>query len=229
MSSKNIAYTEEYREQRREWDYLFEDKYLNKRMNKKFKDFICADGKYTIKFQRYDDPTYNNGKSNYAKYGSILTVFNDKDEYLFEQKSCHYRSFFRYIEHANGNEYLLFAIDLYGYSILNLNTLEVYHYMPEEVLIGGETFIWSKAFYSGTNKIAVEGCYWACDNEFEIYDFSEPERLPYQLLVKHEDLEPEYNNWLNPIGWVTPDEFAYDEIIYHKDGKFEKIRKSVKC
>jgi len=44
-----------------------------------------------------------------------------------------------------------------------------------------------------------------------------------------ESSEPEYNNWLSLIGWVTPDEFAYDETIYQADGKSEKIRKSVKC
>ena len=218
MNSRNIAYTAEYQKQRAEWDYLFQDEYLS---NNIANSPVFAEGRYKVTFKNYFDP---NGTP-YAKYGVLMTVYNEQGEKLFEQKNCHYKRFCSYVKHENGNEYLLFAIDLYGYSCLNLTTLDVYHYMPEEVLAGGETFIWTNVVYSGTDKIAVEGCYWACDHEFEIYDFSEPEELPYKQLVKHEDLEPEYDNWLNPSGWATSDEFSYEETC---GATGEKVTKSVK-
>jgi len=123
--------------------------------------------------------------------------------------------------------YIFFPLDLYGYSILNLTTQTAYHYVPE-VSTGGETFIWTDVAYSGTDKIAVEGCYWACPYKFEIYDFTEPEKLPYPLLFRQEDIEPDNMNELEFDGWVSPNEYAYVEEIKIDERTYENVRKSVK-
>lgn len=59
--------------------------------------------------------------------------------------------------------------------------------------------------------------------EFEIYDFSEPERLPYKLLILHEDLEPQYDHWLSPVGFISYNEYSYHEVVWE-----EKTYKTIK-
>ena len=218
MNSKNIAYTEEYQKRVEVLDYLFHDEFLEDICEHTF-----ADGRWRVVGKTYFDQL-----APLALRTKFLEIYNHKNKLIFEQKCYDDRRFPSYVLHANGMEYLFFSLDLYGYSILNLTTLKVYHYMPEEVLTGGETFIWTNVIYSGIDKIVAEGCYWACDHEFEIYDFNVPENLPYQLLIKHEDLDPEYNHTLEPVGWTSPDEYAYDEHIRVDECAYEKVRKSVK-
>ena len=65
------------------------------------------------------------------------------------------------ISHANGNHYLVFREDLYGYSVLEVETGRTMHYIPEKSWpldggIGQETFIWTNAAYdSSTSLLAV--------------------------------------------------------------------------
>lgn len=84
------------------------------------------------------------------------------------------------IHHANGEKYLIFRQDLYGYSVLNLETLEDFHYFPEEAFPQekekfSETFIWTDVFYSSKNNLlAVIGCFWACPSSVILLDFTDP-------------------------------------------------------
>jgi len=215
---KNIAYTKEYQFRNEAYDYLFCDEFLEETNEHNF-----ADSRWRVITKTYVDKL-----APLALRTQLLEVYSHKNKLIFEQKCYDDRHSPFYILHANGMEYLFFWLDLYGYSIFNLTTRTAYHYIPEEVLAGGETFIWTDITYSGTDKIVAEGCFWACDHEFEIYDFSAPEKLPYKLLVKHEDLEPDYNNWLKPVGWVSSGEYAYDEHIVENGKTAKKVRKSVK-
>ena len=69
--------------------------------------------------------------------------------------------------HSNGKHYLVFRIELYGYSILEVETRKEMHYVPtcvhpEEGEYVEEVFIWTSADYdSGSNLLAVTGCIWA--------------------------------------------------------------------
>lgn len=75
-------------------------------------------------------------------------------------------------EHSDGNLYFLYHKELYGYSVLNLATLENMDYVPDT---NEETFIWCKASYNKfNNMIAVDGCYWACPSTVILADFSNP-------------------------------------------------------
>lgn len=84
------------------------------------------------------------------------------------------------IHHANGEKYLIFRQDLYGYSVLNLETLEDFHYLPEEAFPQekekfSETFIWTDVSYSSKNNLlAVIGCFWACPSSVILLDFTDP-------------------------------------------------------
>ena len=86
--------------------------------------------------------------------------------------------FYRVIHHSNGREYLIFRQDLYGYSVLDLESGESLRFYPEASLGGKgfrETFIWTDVMYNTvTNVLAVDGCYWACPYSLHLFDFAEP-------------------------------------------------------
>ena len=117
------------------------------------------------------------------------------------------------ISHANGNRYLIFREDLYGYSVLEVETGRTVHYIPERSwpLDGGqaeETFIWTGAAYDpGTNLLAVSGCYWACPNGTLLLDFSDPLA------------EQDWGQWLEVQDAVDPDYGRYDGIELERFGE----------
>lgn len=124
--------------------------------------------------------------------------------------------FYRLLPHANGNHYLVFREDLYGYSVLEVETGRTMHYIPEKSwpLDGRqeETFIWTGVAYdAATNLLAVWGCYWACPNSMVFLDFSDPlsEQDCGCWVEMHEIMDPDYDlfddidmiNW-NVRGWT---------------------------
>lgn len=125
--------------------------------------------------------------------------------------------FYTLIAHANGNHYLIFREDLYGYSVLEVETGQTAHYIPEKSWPldgrqGEETFIWTNAAYNPeSNLLAVWGCYWACPGSMVFLDFSAPlEEQDCDCWVEmHEVMDPDYDlfddirlvNW-NIRGWA---------------------------
>lgn len=121
------------------------------------------------------------------------------------------------ISHANGKHYLVFREDLYGYSVLEVETGRTMHYIPEKSWPldgrqGEETFIWTNVAYdAATNLLAVWGCYWACPNSMVFLDFSDPlsEQDCGCWVEMHEIMDPDYDlfddidmiNW-NVRGWT---------------------------
>ena len=53
MKSNNVAYSQEYREYRKKFEYVFQDRY-KKEVNK----IALLDGKYTIQITSYTDDSY---------------------------------------------------------------------------------------------------------------------------------------------------------------------------
>jgi hypothetical protein len=63
-----------------------------------------------------------------------------------------------WIEHADGNEYLLCGEDYQGYSVINLTAGRCTAYFPEEGY-KGRGFCWTAAFPSPDRRVlAVDGC-----------------------------------------------------------------------
>lgn len=113
--------------------------------------------------------------------GEICRLYKN-DEFVFEWKNIDGRSrMISIIDHSDGNKYLLFDEDLYGYSVLNLDTLECSRYMPNESYGEDdfdETFIWCEPHYDiNSNLLAVEGCFWAAPYSVIVLDFSEPMKI----------------------------------------------------
>jgi len=105
------------------------------------------------------------------------------DNHIVVDIKRNYSTFWHtWINHPNGKKYMLCGEDYQGYSIVNLTDGTYKFYFPEEGF-KGSGFCWITATPSPSGKLlAVEGCVWACPYEILIFDFSEPDVLPYKLL-----------------------------------------------
>ncbi|MCI8303727.1 MAG: hypothetical protein HFF52_03770 [Lawsonibacter sp.] len=150
------------------------------------------------------------------------------------------------ISHANGNQYLVFREDLYGYSVLEVETGENLHYIPEKSWpldgrMGQETFIWTGADYDPeTNLLAVWGCYWACPGSMVFLDFSNPlsEQDCSCWVEMHEMIDPDYElfdeielvRW-NVRGWTgfrctsAVEDTSWEEELVPREKILDAVRK----
>lgn len=93
-----------------------------------------------------------------------------------------------WVQHANGNEYLLCGEDYQGQTVVNLTAGTVEHFFPDSGF-AGFGFCWTAAYPSSDSEIiAVDGCYWACPYEVVFFDFSRPDELPYREYFRVGDL-----------------------------------------
>lgn len=98
--------------------------------------------------------------------------------------------FLELIEHQNGKEYLIFRKDLYGYSVMDIESQQTVDFIPKKsfmplgsTVIEEETFICCSADYNKHNNLlVVEGCYWACAYDFEFYDLTNPMNPPFPVI-----------------------------------------------
>ena len=116
-----------------------------------------------------------------------------------------------WVEHPNGNEYLLYGEDYQGYSVVNLSSTSYQTYFPEEGH-KGFGFCWA-AVYPSPDKLtlAVDGCYWGGPTEIVFYDFQTPDRLPYKELGR------EGKNLVEAVGWLNNETFQAEcELTFRK-------------
>ncbi|MCL2528280.1 MAG: hypothetical protein FWE42_07660 [Defluviitaleaceae bacterium] len=79
------------------------------------------------------------------------------------------------VTHSNGRKYLAYKEDLYGYSVLELETKKIFKYFPTASWKGGETFIVTDIHYNPSNDIvAAGGCYWACPTGVFLFEIKDP-------------------------------------------------------
>ncbi len=172
----NYYGSEEYNQLIKELDKLVYSKCnLTKETSKK-----VLDDNYSIKYYYYKDLDSN-------KDGEICRLYKD-DDLVYEWKNIYGKSrFATIINHSDSNKYLVFDEDLYGYSVLNLKTLDCIHYIPSESRLDNkETFIWCNVNYNQKNNLlVVSGCYWATSYSLIVLDFTKPMEII------------EYSNWLN--------------------------------
>lgn len=177
-TDKNVAYTYEYLEHRREFDSIFESP------EEPYDSIVLGNGKYHVEIFQYTGTVF------IKRFGTLLdhsvlrlSVRDKENDILAEIKAIDNHEFITLVEHQNGLDYLLYRTELYGYSVLELVTGKSVDYIPESSFTGGEeTFIWVDIKYCPLNNLlVVDGCYWACPFEFEFYDFSNPMDLPLPL------------------------------------------------
>ncbi|MDE7361026.1 MAG: hypothetical protein K2N38_03730 [Oscillospiraceae bacterium] len=145
-------------------------------------------------------------------------------------------TFFDIIRHSNGHRYFPFHIDLYGISYLDVDSGEVYHYIPEGYEHDadrdfGESFIITDIHYDPrTNLIAYGGCYWAGPSDVMVGDFSEPLNFEPYLVSTTRFIDPEHDEcWdinfsrFEEKGIVVHDKYKTEFFI-----EFDKIRQRMK-
>lgn len=146
---RNVAYTSEYKEYRNKLKFVFNDKYLHNIETRMLTQDL------SLEIHSYQDLSQSNYP--YIVHCTTAYVINKKEEIVYSTQNINDdAAFFDFVEHKNGKKYLIFRIDLYGYSILDLSTMEDYHYIPEESFNGGETFIWAATHYNkATNLLLI--------------------------------------------------------------------------
>ena len=111
-----------------------------------------------------------------------------------------------WVEHPNGNEYMLCGEDYQGYSLVNLTREICRVYFPEEGYLGFG-FCWTAAHPSPDKMVlAVVGCVWAGPYEVIFYDFRTPDQLPYTELGRVSHLA-------GCEGWLDNENFALTQEV----------------
>ncbi|MBK5145659.1 hypothetical protein I2494_18455 [Budviciaceae bacterium BWR-B9] len=177
MDMTNIACTEKYQTQRKEQETIF----------------TAANFQDSEVIQL--SPEYRIEKNTYAQHNTSATentLLNSKNDIIYRYRNLDDSGdFCKLITHSNGNLYLVFRIELYGYSVFNITENKAFHYIPEE----NETFIWTDILYNPLNNIlVVSGCFWACPFGIHILNFSEP-MIETTWVDIHKELEDGYDKY----------------------------------
>jgi hypothetical protein len=89
------------------------------------------------------------------------------------------RCFYAWVSRA-GRDYLLFAEDLEGQTVIDLTSGQMASFSSPD-----DSFIWAEFYPSpDRTKLAVVGCYWACPYQVTVYDFHDPLSLPLPTLAE---------------------------------------------
>jgi predicted protein tyrosine phosphatase len=93
-------------------------------------------------------------------------------------------------------EYLLCGEDYQGYNVIELESgLNTFTFPPEAY--DGRGFCWTAVRPSPDGKtLAVDGCYWACEAELVLIDFSDPMGSPLPEKRRFDHLKT-MGDWLN--------------------------------
>ena len=202
----NAFDTLHYQEQRRCFSAVFAPDYLSDRLERTTR---LEDG-LTVQTRYYNGMPPS---CRYQIHASENTLLDGDRKALYRWQNLNDSGdFCRLIHHRNGNRYLVFRCDLYGYSVLELETGRDSHYLPlesepEKQADFRETFLWTGAeYHRESGLLAVPGCYWACPNGTLLLDFSDPLE------------EQDWAEWLDIQSVVDPDLDEYDDIDLERFG-----------
>lgn len=143
MNTENIAHEKRYRDWRAQYDAMFAPE---NRSPQQDEQFPLTDG-YSIRSKAYI-------------YDGDLHLCGSESELLDNEGKVRYAwrnldtdgEFCSLFRHHNGKHYLIFRTELYGYSVLEVESGQEMHYVPacvhpEEGQKAEEVFIWTGADY----------------------------------------------------------------------------------
>lgn len=165
---------------------------------------------YTVRVQPYTAGAGKIPGYPYSVRASESCLLDPDGQVAYTWQNLHDDGDFRrLIPHKNGSLYLVFRRDLYGYSVLEVETGRELHYIPGESFPEDqkdfrETFIWTDAWYDpDSGLLAAPGCYWAGTNSAVVIDFRDPLALQEEWVELHEVIDPDYDRYddLNFAGW----------------------------
>jgi hypothetical protein len=147
-------------------------------------EIFTENGKYFLEIRYYKVGTPEDHYWNFSRG----RVFNAKTkELLFDIKRNYSAFWYLFIEHPNGNDYLICGRDYHGgYNIFDLTNKKEYANNPAHEPYR-ELFCWVDVkFDLDTQTLLVEGCYWACTFEIVTFDFHDPTKLPLTEISRKE-------------------------------------------
>jgi hypothetical protein len=143
---------------------------------------------------------YSRGPSTWAYSRGRVTTQDDRPIADIKRNYSHF--WYSWVQHANGNEYLLCGEDYQGQTVVNLTHETTNNYLPQAAY-RGHGFCWMEAHASPDSALlAVIGCYWGGPGEVVLLDFSNPDQLPYTEYTRMRD-------HIASQGWVDNDTFAF--------------------
>lgn len=193
FSYKNIYNGEKHKEFMDSQRYVIDDKFLSSTEN-----YELSDG-FSLEISIYEEEQQNKGHTVFISAHKVTLKNADKTVYEYYCFYDHIKPFTEIIHHKNGHRYYAFHVDLYGISFLDVDTLEVYNYIPDgykhdDDRMCGESFIITDVHYDKeSNLIAYGGCYWAAPYEVMVGDFSNPLDFNPHLISLRDISDPEYN------------------------------------
>lgn len=207
---------EQYIEQRKEFEARF-GRYS--KIADSEQEFVSPSGLYKLETSKYGNDeevcwNYSRGIVSKIPSGEILADVKRNIGHFWHT----------WVEHPDGNEYLLCGEDYQGYSVVNL-TQETYQVYFPDAGYQGFGFCWA-AIYPSPDKLmlAVDGCIWAAPYEIIFYDFRKPDNLPYRELGRISELD-ETEGWLNNETFVLTREVEIrksDEVPYKQLSEAEQ-------
>lgn len=192
-----------YKERRKEFEAKFDDTYI---INDGTEEHVSPSGNYKIiieYFEKLDSWSYSKG-----------TVLDLKNNKVITKVKRNYGVFWHsWVNHTNNKEYLLCGEDYQGYTTINLTEEKTNTYFPEDGY-EGSGFCWAVAYPSpDSSLLAVDGCYWACPYDLVLFDFTEPDVLPYKELKRIDSID-------ECLGWNKANSFILTRV--------QEVRKSDK-
>ncbi len=134
------------------------------------------------------------------------------------------------IEHSNGRRYFLHKIDLYGLSVLDMESGEVFHYFPEGYEHdyrndAGESFVITDVHYDKQSDLAaMGGSYRSGAFNVTVWDFSEPMSFNPYFVSVHDLIDHDYEQY-NDIEFKEWNDNSL--VIIADDYKWFNIDKSL--
>lgn len=124
-------------------------------------------------------------------------VVRGRDGEVIADVKRNYSDFWHcYVEgHPKGNDYLICGEDYQGQTVVNLTTKDVITNFPDDGY-DGIGFCWTYAAVSPDKRtLAVYGCYWACPFEIVLFDFTDPDLLPYREIGRYSEMFYDFKGW----------------------------------
>ena len=186
----NVFGSDRYNEDVKKYLYLEDDKYFEDEYEIEIEDGISLLQKNYL----HKDGIRHLFMSRYyiQKDGEIVYSYISVDGHHIPHKKL--------IFHKNGHRYYPHHVNLYGISYIDVDTLEVFNYVPkghdnDYDACCGESFIITGVHYDATtNLVAYEGCYWAGTMDVMVGDLTNPLDFNPKLISVHEIIDPEYED-----------------------------------
>ena len=196
----NVYGTPEYLEMEEKDSYVFDEQYFREENITELPDGFSLYEKNYI---------HESDHAIHARGAKCELRRNGKCIYAYSPCDNHHTPYKDFINHSNGHRYYPFHIDLYGISYIDIDTLEVFNYIPRgyDNQYGapcGESFIVTKVHYDpATNLVAYDGCYWAGSSEVMVGKLDNPLDFDPHLISINKILDPEGDEDLDVdfVGW----------------------------